>query len=134
MRGVVVAASLAFAATACSSEAGVHQDLELLPTGLSCDVVEVLQHHCLGCHGSPPINGAPVPLVSYDDLTRPAPDVPDLSIGQVALERMTDPQRPMPPPPADPVDGDHYAVFKAWVEGGMPRGSCAPPPSQGHIH
>lgn len=36
-----------------------------------CDVFSVLNNNCQGCHSNPPQNGAPFPLVSYDDTQKP---------------------------------------------------------------
>lgn len=36
---------------------------------LPCDVSAVFQNRCQTCHTSPPQNGAPFPLLTYEDLT-----------------------------------------------------------------
>ena len=36
---------------------------------MPCNVRAVFQKWCLGCHTDPPMNGAPMPLVSYANLT-----------------------------------------------------------------
>lgn len=108
------------------------EKIELAPSGLNCEVLEALQHHCLSCHSSPPINGAPFPLLSYEDLTQPSATHPGQAVAQVALALMTSTENRMPPPPADPVDPDHYQFFADWVDAGTPRGTCdsssLPPP------
>jgi hypothetical protein len=47
-----------------------------------------------------------------------------------SLERITDAS--MPPKPAEPLDADEVAVFKAWVDANTPKGDAActtaPPP------
>ena len=40
--------------------------------GIPCDVATLLQNRCVGCHQNPPINGAPMPLVTYANLTAPS--------------------------------------------------------------
>ena len=40
--------------------------------GIPCDVATLLQNRCVGCHSNPPINGAPMPLVTYANLTAPS--------------------------------------------------------------
>ncbi len=38
-------------------------------SGVPCNVRAVFQKWCLGCHTDPPMNDAPMPLVSYANLT-----------------------------------------------------------------
>lgn len=35
--------------------------------GLPCDVFTILVDNCQSCHNAPPANGAPFPLLTYDD-------------------------------------------------------------------
>ena len=95
-----------------------------LTTGLPCDVQRVLEDNCQGCHGEPPVN-APMPLVSYDDLTQYVGAVP---MAQLAVERMLDGAKPMPPTPFTSVPAGDVAILQAWIDSGMPRGTCAPGP------
>jgi len=32
------------------------------------DVKSIIDNNCLNCHGNPPTNGAPIPLVSYNNV------------------------------------------------------------------
>lgn len=91
-------------------------------TGLPCDVAAILATSCTRCHGDPVRNGAPNSLVSYDDLAAESDDEPGKPIAELALERMKATQGTMPPSGSLPAA--QVAVFEAWVESGMPRGSC----------
>jgi 1-acyl-sn-glycerol-3-phosphate acyltransferase len=45
---------------------------------------------------------------------------------------MTDPSIPMPPLPQDPATADEIATIQAWVDAGLPAGTCLPgPPTDG---
>ena len=88
-------------------------------SGLPCDVATVLGD-CTGCHTSPPVGGAPMPLLSYADLTAPSPK--GGTYADRSLVRMKDMGAPMPPGAAEPAAS--VATFEAWVTSGMPMGSC----------
>jgi hypothetical protein len=50
-------------------EAGTACNLESDPTAeLPCDVAVILKNRCQRCHQTPEVNGAPFPLVVYQDL------------------------------------------------------------------
>ena len=89
-------------------------------TGLPCDVAATLQTYCVSCHGSSPKYGAPMPLVTYADLSATSPK--GGSYAERSLARMKDAAAPMPPGggvPAGEVSG-----FEAWVTAGIPMGTC----------
>jgi hypothetical protein len=90
--------------------------------GLPCEVAELLGTHCLSCHGAPTAGGAPMPLLTRADLLATSPRDPGLTQAQRSLIRLRDVNAPMPPsgpPPAASVD-----AFAAWVQSGLPVGSC----------
>ncbi|HTR49258.1 MAG TPA: hypothetical protein VMJ10_01045 [Kofleriaceae bacterium] len=93
---------------------------------LPCDVQTILSDHCTSCHGDPPSNGAPMSLVTYDDLIAPGTD--GQSIAQRALVRMTSTTMPMPPAPSAPVAATDIATFQAWVDAAMPPGTACSSP------
>jgi hypothetical protein len=93
-------------------------------TGLPCDVQQVLENRCIGCHLGP----SPPALLTYDDLMKPSSD-PTKNLAQKSLERMQSTSSPMPPPPAVPPDATEIATFQSWVSQQMPKGaSCTTPP------
>lgn len=90
--------------------------------GLPCAVSFLLVQYCRGCHSNPPIAGAHVPLMTYDDLVAPLPMNPSTTVAAESLARMKDAAKPMPPgnllPAAD------VAPFEAWVSAGTPAETC----------
>lgn len=87
-----------------------------------CEVREVLAKKCQRCHAAPPLNGAPISLMSYADTQR---DYPPGS-GHPVYSRMHElvRQRRMPPvgqvldPPVEPLDEQEKDVLLVWLEEG----------------
>jgi hypothetical protein len=98
---------------------------------LPCDVQTFLADHCQGCHGAQPVNGAPMSLVTYRDLT--TTNANGVMIAQRALTRLQSAAAPMPPPPATAGTATDLSAFEAWVTAGAPPGDCtaAPGPFDG---
>lgn len=92
---------------------------------LPCEAANLLLAHCTGCHGAPPSHGAPQSLDSLATLKAPSPDEPGESNGAHSVEHMADDMDPMPPPPYERVPEAEQAAFAAWVNAGMPAGSCS---------
>lgn len=90
---------------------------------LPCDVQTLLQTKCQSCHGNPPIGGAPMALVTHADLTAASTKDPKLTNAQIAVQRMQDSVRPMPP------DGtatpDDVATLQKWIDAQYPKDTCA---------
>jgi hypothetical protein len=119
----LLAAAPAAAAIACfSSDGGPPQD-----AGLPCDVAQALAP-CQACHGAPPTESAPFALISHDDLAQTSPEYPDQTVAERVVARMQDPSFPMPPNPLDPSPQSDVDTIQAWIDSGMPAGTCAPPP------
>jgi len=95
-----------------------------------CDVQPIFRARCVTCHANPPVAGAPMPLVTYADVTAPARSDPSRTVAQVALARVQDPVRPMPPSPAARATAAEIALFSRWVAAGSPA-ACASPPFDG---
>lgn len=96
-------------------------------TGLPCDVQQVLENYCIGCH----LATTKFPLLSYDDLQKPAPSDPTKTMALRSLERMSAGE--MPPKPAIPLDPDEFAAFKTWIDANMPKNNeaCTTTPPAG---
>jgi mono/diheme cytochrome c family protein len=94
------------------------------PTGLPCDVRDMLMGNCTGCHTDPPQDGVPVGLGSYDDLVAPSVSDPTRKVADVALTRIQAQVRPMPPSPNPRVAADQIAALSNWVMAGYPKGTC----------
>lgn len=96
---------------------------------LPCDVDAVLASQCRSCHGETPLYGAPMPLVTYADLTAPAPSDPSRKVYELVGERTHDDARPMPQPPAARLDAAAQQAIDAWIAAGAPSSAetCAAP-------
>lgn len=89
-------------------------------TGLPCDIANTLQSYCVSCHATVPTGGAPMPLVTYADLTAASPK--GGTYAERSVLRMKDAAALMPPNggvPAGEISG-----FEAWVTSGAPMGTC----------
>lgn len=130
----------ALTATACGADPPRYLDVILTPdggestttggqpgqhSGVPCEVGRVLQTYCLRCHGMPPSFGAPISLVSYEDLTAHSGVDPSKKVAERAVLRMHDTARPMPPGAAPTVTTSEVAAVQMWVTAGIPPGSCA---------
>jgi mono/diheme cytochrome c family protein len=95
-------------------------DVEIPATGegLPCELRATLADHCQTCHGAKPSNGAPFPLVTYQDLSRKNGD--GVVIAARVLERIKSTTRPMPPSPASPLTAAEIAAFESWTAQGAP--------------
>lgn len=97
---------------------------------LPCEAANALTK-CWGCHTSPPKNGAPMSLLSHEDLVAPSFIDPAVTTGERALVRMRDSTRPMPPSGHPAPSDEEIDQFASWVSAGMPEGTCgdavAPP-------
>src|SRR6476661_7108614 len=109
---------------ACGTDTAL--DPSLMPTGLPCDVQNVLENQCQGCHGNPPTNAAPMPLVTYENLA--ALDPTGVMYAQACVARMSGAGAQMPPLPAVAPASADISVFQQWLDAGMPRGNCRPNP------
>ncbi len=99
--------------------------------GLPCEVQDVVDRHCTGCHDAQPMFGAPMSLFDVDAWRVPAVTQPELAVAALASMRIVDEQRPMPATGTMPTDD--LAVLQAWIEAGTPSSSAAcedggPPP------
>lgn len=93
-------------------------------SGLPCDVELLLASRCATCHSRKPTGGAPMALVTYDDLAKPSLGDPKKTVAEQSLARARSQDRPMPP--GSPLPTAALAPFVAWVEAGAPKSRCAP--------
>ncbi|MBX3261469.1 MAG: hypothetical protein KIS78_30955 [Labilithrix sp.] len=92
------------------------------PSGLPCDVDELLEKRCRSCHVSG--GSAPMPLVTYEDLAAPSKADPEKTNAVRSIERLRSETSPMPPAPLDRPPSEEIVVLERWVASGMPRGEC----------
>ncbi|HEX6241069.1 MAG TPA: hypothetical protein VFZ61_09250 [Polyangiales bacterium] len=90
---------------------------------LPCEISALLSTSCGSCHGATLSFGAPMPLVTWDDLAKPSPITTGRSVREVALERMKSDARPMPPAPHPRVSAAAIGAFDAWLKQGAPKGT-----------
>jgi hypothetical protein len=97
-----------------------------------CEVSAVTQQHCQLCHGSTPLYGAPMSLVTLEDFHRPAKSDQTRLVYQVMSQRIHSPTNVMPPPAQPQLIATEVATLDAWIAAGAPGGqqsSCAPSPT-----
>jgi hypothetical protein len=99
---------------------------------LPCDVSAILTQHCGSCHGQSTNFGAPMSLVTWNDLHKAAPRAPGKLNYQVVLERMKNDATPMPPAPNPRVSADKIATLERWIAAGAPAGTQACMPIGGN--
>jgi uncharacterized membrane protein len=127
--GIVFLTVLGFIACSSSDPPTPVRDAGIEASGpddaneIPCDVREVLQTVCQQCHSSPPVRGAPFPLVTRSNILtqRPGGVARDLMIAQLQAHRM-----PLAPVTIDEAD---RATLLAWLQGGavaVTPQSCAP--------
>ncbi|MFO0588992.1 MAG: hypothetical protein U0441_15690 [Polyangiaceae bacterium] len=93
-------------------------------TGVPCDVGAVFASKCLSCHGAKPSGGAPMSLVTYDELTAASKADATKSNVERSVLRMGDAAAPMPPGANVADNQADIAVLQAWITAGMPKGDC----------
>jgi hypothetical protein len=87
-------------------------------TPLPCEVQAVLSERCWVCHGEVTDFGAPMPLVSWEDMHDSAPTDGSKLVWQLTLERIADDDEPMPPRGFDRVPQTEIDILDAWVAAG----------------
>ena len=98
------------------------------PSGLPCDVDDVLARRCRDCHFDPPRFGAPMPLITWDDLHAPSKSDPSKPVYVRVGEKLHDPVKPMPQPPNPPLSDPDMKTMDTWIGLGAPKfdGTCGP--------
>jgi hypothetical protein len=106
------------------------------PTGLPCAVQRILEQYCQGCHGAVLSGGAPMRLVTLDDLRAPSVTMPGLPVYRAVAARVADPEKPMPPRPYEALSESDVQVLAAFAAAGAPTsgdtcegGDAGPPDS-----
>jgi hypothetical protein len=113
-----------------SNDAGFGDDATTSEVGsipgapLPCEIDDVLERNCRKCHGVTTKFGAPMSLVSWEDLNAPTPSDASKKVYQEAARRVhlpdTDPAR-MPQKPNPALSAMDLATFDAWIAGGAPK-------------
>lgn len=90
--------------------------------GLPCDVDRVLAANCRECHAASPRFGAPMALVTFDDLhaTRPNGE----KVYDAVARRIASDTAPMPPAPRARLGARDQGFVTDWASAGAPRSSA----------
>jgi hypothetical protein len=92
--------------------------------GLPCPVTDVLDKKCRTCHERKPAFGAPMALVTRDDLLAPLPSDPTKTTLDGVLARVADASRPMPPAPLEMLTEAEKLALRTWATT-TAAGACA---------
>jgi len=90
---------------------------------LPCTVSKVLSAQCQTCHAAKPLGGAPMPLVTFADLHKPAVTQPTMKVYQLVQTRIHDTMRPMPP--VNQLKPDEMTGLDTWLKAGALPGAAA---------
>jgi hypothetical protein len=85
-----------------------------------CGVRKTMQAACTSCHNEDKVAGAPMSLLTYDDLQKPAVSDKKRKVYELVKERVHDKDRPMPPQMK--LSDAQLAGIDAWVEAGAAAG------------
>ena len=91
-------------------------------TALPCDVAGVLEGHCIRCHAREPLMGAPMPLLSWEDLDAPAMSDGSRAVRELVAERILSTDDPMPPEPSPSLSTAQIEAITGWIEDGAEPG------------
>jgi hypothetical protein len=98
----------------------------ITPASLPCEVSQILASNCQSCHGVTPANGAPMSMVTWNDLTAPARSDMSHKVFELVTMRIVDRARPMPPDPTKRLSDTAIATLQAWAAAGASPGiACA---------
>ncbi len=89
-------------------------------TGMPCDVTTALASCAGTCHANPPSGGAPMPLVTYADLTAQSAQYP----GQTYAERCVARMQAGTMPPGGGASSTDITALQNWIAAGYPQGTC----------
>lgn len=120
--------ALAVCAIACGpAPDGIHTDATTHePTW--CQVRTVLEHKCQRCHTDPPENGAPFPLVDYEDtqvLDRAENPRFERMVAAIVSDYMPATWLKLEPPVEGLTDNERAVILDWAAEGGEPTGGTS---------
>ena len=126
------AGSSAGASSSPTAAAGGAPAMAAAGTALPCAVSQALSTNCAKCHGATPIGGAPMSLVTYADLTKPAATMSSFKVYELMKMRLHDQARPMPP--GGKISAADMSTLDNWISAGAQpaaatEGTCADSPT-----
>lgn len=127
LAGIAVIA-VASGTTACGtsgSDGGQHGSAAGGSPTFWSDVQPLLADRCQMCHANPPLYGAPMALVRYEDLQAQAVSNHTLKVHQMVVKRIqpNSGQPPMPPVASNRLNASQIAMITAWSNAGAPEGT-----------
>jgi hypothetical protein len=87
---------------------------------LPCDVERVLVERCQGCHGEPQRFGAPMPLVTWDDLHARVGGDTKRRVYELISKHIHGKESLMPPPPNAALTETELALLDDWLADDAP--------------
>jgi hypothetical protein len=100
----------------------VQQQQPVAATGW-CDAIGVIKDHCQECHGAARKFGAPMSMVTYDDLQKPAVTMPTKKVYELVSVRVHSTSSPMPPMNYPRLDNTALATLEGWIAAGALPGA-----------
>lgn len=88
-----------------------------------CGVHSTLQAACTSCHNEQKVAGAPMSLLTFEDLHKPAVSDKSRKVYELVKERIHDEKRPMPPQKR--LSDEQLASIDAWIDSGALAGDGA---------
>lgn len=93
---------------------------------MPCEVSDVLVANCQKCHSDPPVNAAPMPLVSLANLAARAKSDPSKTVAEMMKVRINQTgSSAMPPPSSGQMPKADLDRLNAWLDKGAPGGPTA---------
>jgi mono/diheme cytochrome c family protein len=99
---------------------------------LPCEIAGLLEKHCASCHGAETQSGAPMSLVTWNDLQKPGARTSARTTRDLVLERIKSASAPMPPAPFPRLSAAEIATYEQWLSKGAAKGtstSCQSTPA-----
>lgn len=121
MRLVPVTIALVVGVVSASCGPTPAPEVDAGPPHLPCDVEALLRTRCRGCHGDPPAQGVPFPLLTQADFLRPYTGA---TVGERAIGALDADFMPLNGPPLNPAD---KAVLIGWLDAGVPLSTATCP-------
>lgn len=84
------------------------------------DIEPIMGRACSTCHGTTLALGAPMPLVTYSDMMRPAPSNPNRRVHELVAERMSPSSGRSPMPPSGFLAASEVDMVRRWSAAGAP--------------
>jgi hypothetical protein len=92
---------------------------------LPCDVASVVTTKCQTCHGTNPLFGAPMSLVTLADFQAAPKSGAAAHVYQVAATRIHNAANPMPPKGQPTLTSAELATMDSWLAAAAPAGSAS---------